>query len=135
MTASESMWTMTVHAPAPSGAEPLRTEERPIPTPGPRQPLLRVGACGVCRTDLQIVEGDVEAHRLPIVPGHPIVGEVIGVGVGVRDWTIGERAGVTWLAWADGDCRYCRGGNENPVPEWPVHRLGCGRRVRDPRPG
>jgi propanol-preferring alcohol dehydrogenase len=74
---------------------------------------LRVTACGVCRTDLQICEGDLAARRLPIVPGHQAVGVVDAVGDGVRGWTPGDRAGVTWLAGIDGTCRFCRSGREN----------------------
>jgi propanol-preferring alcohol dehydrogenase len=78
--------------------------------------LLRVNACGVCRTDLQIVEGDLEAHKLPLVPGHQVVGQVDAVGEGVTAWQVGDRAGAIWLAWACGQCAYCRSGRENLCP-------------------
>jgi propanol-preferring alcohol dehydrogenase len=75
--------------------------------------LLRVAACGVCRTDLQLCEGDLALHKRPVVPGHQIVGRVEAVGAGVRDWSVGDRAGVAWLAGADGTCDKCRSGREN----------------------
>jgi propanol-preferring alcohol dehydrogenase len=78
--------------------------------------LLRVNACGVCRTDLQIVEGDLEAHKLPLVPGHQVVGQVDAVGEGVTAWQVGDRVGAIWLAWACGQCAYCRSGRENLCP-------------------
>src|SRR6266550_998867 len=83
---------------------PLRLEERPLPEPSDGQLLLRVRACGVCRTDLHIVGGELEHPKLPLVPGHQIVG---------IDEASGERVGVPWLAWTDGQCRYCRTGREN----------------------
>ena len=75
--------------------------------PGERELLLRVTACGVCRTDLQLVEGDLVARRLPIVPGHQIVGRVEEVGAGVSGWSKGDRAGVAWLGDACGECDHC----------------------------
>lgn len=78
--------------------------------------VLRVAACGVCRTDLQIVEGDLGARRLPIIPGHQVVGRVEALGEGVSGWRVGERAGVAWLAGADGTCVACLRGRENLCP-------------------
>jgi propanol-preferring alcohol dehydrogenase len=75
--------------------------------------LLRVVACAVCRTDLQLAEGDLPARHLPIVPGHQIVGRVVSMDAGVEGWSVGERAGVTWLAGACGRCVRCREGREN----------------------
>ncbi|MCC6382289.1 MAG: zinc-dependent alcohol dehydrogenase family protein [Dehalococcoidia bacterium] len=97
----------------PAGEEPLAIEERPEPRPGPGELLLRVAACGVCRTDLQLAEGDLPARRLPIVPGHQAVGRVEALGAGVTGWTRGDRAGVAWLGWTCGECRFCRKGREN----------------------
>jgi propanol-preferring alcohol dehydrogenase len=74
---------------------------------------LRITACAVCRTDLQLVEGDLAAHRLPIVPGHQAVGRVDATGTGVEGWSVGDRAGAYWLFGADGTCRFCRSGREN----------------------
>jgi propanol-preferring alcohol dehydrogenase len=83
--------------------QPLRAAEVPDPEPGPGQVLLEVRACGVCRTDLHVVDGELPHRRLPLVPGHQIVGIA-------ED---GRRLGVPWLGWADGDCRYCTSGREN----------------------
>jgi propanol-preferring alcohol dehydrogenase len=104
---------MELAATARAGSAPLHKTSRPIPSPGPGQLLLEVAACAVCRTDLQIVEGDLAPHRLPIVPGHQIVGRVVAVGDGVSGWRVGDRAAAIWLAWACGTCEYCRSGREN----------------------
>ncbi|MCW2987664.1 MAG: NAD-dependent alcohol dehydrogenase [Solirubrobacterales bacterium] len=93
--------------------EPLRLSELPDPVPGPGQVLIRVHACGVCRTDLHILDGELSEPKLPLVPGHQIVGTVIGAGEGAERFASGERVGVPWLGWTDGECRYCRGGREN----------------------
>jgi propanol-preferring alcohol dehydrogenase len=93
--------------------EPLRLEELPDPRPGPGQVLLRVHACGVCRTDLHVVDGDLSEPKLPLVPGHQIVGAVDGLGEGAERFWLGQRVGVPWLGWTDGDCAYCRSGREN----------------------
>jgi propanol-preferring alcohol dehydrogenase len=92
---------------------PLTEEERPRPDPGPGEVLVRVRACGVCRTDLHIVDGELTEPKLPLVPGHEIVGEVVGLGEGAGRRTIGDRVGVSWLAWTCGECRYCLEGQEN----------------------
>ena len=84
--------------PAPIAEEPLQMVDRPNPQPGPGEILLRVSACGVCRTDLQLTEGDIAAHRLPIIPGHQAVGTIVAMGAGVAGWSAGDRAGVAWLA-------------------------------------
>jgi propanol-preferring alcohol dehydrogenase len=93
--------------------QPLREVELPDPEPGPRQVLIRVGACGVCRTDLHILDGELSEPKLPLVPGHQIVGTVAGLGEGARRFELGTRVGVPWLGWTDGECRYCRSGREN----------------------
>jgi propanol-preferring alcohol dehydrogenase len=90
----------------------LRAETRPIPTPGPGEVLARVRACGVCRTDLHVIDGEIPA-RYPIVPGHEIVGEVMAVGEGVAGLSPGARIGVPWLGKACGACDYCVSGREN----------------------
>src|SRR5829696_8017851 len=82
----------------------LRLGDLPDPEPGPGEVLLEVAACGVCRTDLHILDGELDRPKLPLVLGHQIVGRVVGGG---------ERVGVPWLGWTDGDCRYCRSGREN----------------------
>jgi propanol-preferring alcohol dehydrogenase len=102
-----------LEAPARAANGPLRAAVLADPEPGPGELVLRVAACGVCRTDLQLCEGDLAAHRLPIVPGHQAVGRVEAVGDGVDDWRVGERAGVAWLASACGRCVFCRSGREN----------------------
>jgi alcohol dehydrogenase, propanol-preferring len=84
--------------------EPLQLEELPIPEPGPGEVRLRVAACGVCRTDLHIVDGELAHPKVPLVPGHQIVGV---------DEATGRRVGVPWLGWTDGECRYCTSGREN----------------------
>ena len=89
--------------------EPLEAAELPDPDPGPGELLVRVHACGVCRTDLHIVDGELHEPKLPLVPGHQIVGEVLH---GER-FASGERVGVPWLGWTCGECRYCRSGREN----------------------
>ncbi len=93
--------------------EPLRLEELPEPRPGRAQVLLRVHACGVCRTDLHVVDGDLREPKLPLIPGHQIVGTVAGTGEGAGRFEVGQRVGVPWLGWTDGECRYCRSGREN----------------------
>jgi propanol-preferring alcohol dehydrogenase len=93
--------------------EPLRLAERPVPQPGNGELMLAVSACGVCRTDLHVVDGDLQHPKLPIVPGHEIVGRVAAVGQGVSGFTIGERVGVPWLGATCGVCPYCRDGAEN----------------------
>jgi propanol-preferring alcohol dehydrogenase len=104
---------MVLERPGPAASSPLAEVERPVPEPGSGEIRLLVSACGVCRTDLQIVEGDLAAHRLPIVPGHQVVGTVDAIGPDVEGRTIGSRAGVTWLAGTDGTCRFCTTGREN----------------------
>jgi len=92
---------------------PLRLAEVPDPVPGPGQVLLRVHACGVCRTDLHIVDGELPAPKLPLIPGHQIVATVVGRGENAWKFELGQRVGVPWLGWTCGQCRYCRSGREN----------------------
>jgi alcohol dehydrogenase, propanol-preferring len=92
---------------------PLVLAERPDPRPGPGEVLLAVHACGVCRTDLHIADGELRAPRLPLVPGHQVVGTVLACGGAVSGIEPGARVGVPWLGWTDGDCRFCRSGREN----------------------
>ena len=95
--------------------EPLRLVERPVPAPGPGQLLLAVAACGVCRTDLHVVDGDLAFPGHPLVPGHEIVGTVLAAGAGAG-YAPGTRLGVPWLGWTCGDCEWCRSGRENLCP-------------------
>jgi propanol-preferring alcohol dehydrogenase len=92
---------------------PLVLRERPVPKPGRGEIMVAVAACGVCRTDLHVVDGDLTEPKLPIVPGHEIVGRVAAVGEGASGFEVGERVGVPWLGATCGVCPYCRGGREN----------------------
>ena len=92
---------------------PLREAELPDPEPGPGQLLLRVHACGVCRTDLHVVDGELPDPKLPLILGHQIVGTVEKAGSGAARFRPGDRVGVPWLGWTDGSCRFCRSGREN----------------------
>jgi propanol-preferring alcohol dehydrogenase len=92
---------------------PLRMADLPQPEPGPGEVLVAVHACGVCRTDLHVVDGELTEPKLPLVPGHQIVGTVIGAGEGAERYADGQRVGVPWLGWTCGECRYCRSGREN----------------------
>jgi propanol-preferring alcohol dehydrogenase len=92
---------------------PLELTEADPPSPGSRQVLLEVRACGVCRTDLHIVEGELDRPKLPLVLGHEIVATVVERGSDAREFEVGERVGVPWLGWTDQTCRYCRRGQEN----------------------
>ena len=92
---------------------PLRLEERDVPVPNERQVLIKVSACGVCRTDLHIVDGDLTEANLPVVPGHEIVGEIVSAGAQVSALSAGDRVGVPWLGHTCGCCRYCRMEVEN----------------------
>jgi propanol-preferring alcohol dehydrogenase len=85
--------------------------------PGPGEALVAVAACGVCRTDLHLVDGELPHPKLPIVPGHEVVGRVVALGAGVEGLRAGERVGIPWLGWSCGRCRYCRAGRENLCPE------------------
>jgi propanol-preferring alcohol dehydrogenase len=93
--------------------EPLRLAEVPMPEPGAGQILLRVRACAVCRTDLHVVDGELTQPKLPLIPGHEIVGAVEKLGQGVEQFKIGDRVGVPWLGWTCGECSYCQSGREN----------------------
>ncbi len=99
--------------PKPAGDGPLEIAEIPDPEVGPEDVLVHVVACGVCRTDLQLCEGDLVAQTLPIIPGHQIVGTVVARGGRVADVDIGERVGVAWIAATCGSCRFCASGREN----------------------
>jgi len=92
---------------------PLRMRERPTPVPAAREILLEVAACGVCRTDLHVVDGELANPKLPLIPGHEIVGRVAVLGADVAGFAVGERIGVPWLGYTCGVCPYCRAGREN----------------------
>lgn len=103
------MRAMVLHRPG----ELLRADDVPRPKPGAGELLIRVHACGVCRTDLHVVDGDLTQGKMPIVPGHEIVGEVVARGEGAKRFAIGERVGVPWLGSTCGRCSYCTSGREN----------------------
>ncbi len=99
--------------PAPVTSRPLRVIDVPRPEPGPGQVLVAVSVCGLCRTDLHVVEGELAPRLRPVIPGHQVVGEVVGVGTGVQAPPIGARVGVAWLHHTCGLCRFCASGREN----------------------
>ncbi len=105
---SEIMVAMEIEAPG----RPLRRIERAVPAPGPNELLIAVSACGVCRTDLHVLDGEVKA-RYPVIPGHEIVGRVMALGEGVTGFAVGQRVGVPWLGHTCGTCPYCASGREN----------------------
>lgn len=109
METPETMRAMVLESPR----EPLRAVEVPVPRPNPGQLLIRVHVCGVCRTDLHIVDGELPNPKLPLIPGHEIVGRVASLGEGAQRFNVGDRVGVPWLGYTDGTCRYCRSGREN----------------------
>ncbi|MCC6867496.1 MAG: alcohol dehydrogenase catalytic domain-containing protein, partial [Burkholderiales bacterium] len=92
---------------------PLAWTTLPDPVPGPGEVAVTIAACGVCRTDLHVVDGELPSPHLPIIPGHEIVGRIGALGPGVTDRTVGQRVGVPWLAHTCGTCPYCRAGREN----------------------
>ena len=94
-------------------AQPLTSDEIPVPSPRTGQLLIKVAACAVCRTDLHIVDGELAKPKLPLVPGHEIVGRVEALGDDVKNFRIGDRVGVPWLGWTCGECEYCLSGREN----------------------
>jgi alcohol dehydrogenase, propanol-preferring len=97
--------------------QPLQLIELPVPEPGPGEVLLRVHACAVCRTDLHVLDGELAHPKLPLVPGHEIVGVVAAIGEGSERFKVGDRVGVPWLGWTCGVCEYCRAGRENLCDE------------------
>lgn len=107
------MEAMVLHRPG----EPLRLEQRPRPTPTATQVLIEVTACAVCRTDLHVVDGDLTEAKLPIIPGHEIVGRIAGIGADVQCFALGDRVGVPWLGWTCGACDFCQSGRENLCPQ------------------
>jgi propanol-preferring alcohol dehydrogenase len=105
----ETMRAMLLEAPG----EPLTLKQVPVPAPGPNQVLLQVHACGVCRTDLHILDGELKNPKLPLILGHQIVGTIIDLGKDVDQFQLGERIGVPWLGYTDGTCQYCQRDQEN----------------------
>lgn len=107
------MRAMVLDRPKPAEESPLAARDLPLPSPGPGEIRVRVRACGVCRTDLHTVEGDLPLPKLPLVPGHQIVGVVEACGAGVSQFREGDRVGIPWLYSTCGQCAYCRKGLEN----------------------
>src|ERR1039457_739871 len=96
-----------------SSQQQLISCDMPLPTVGRGQLLVRVAACAVCRTDLHVIDGELPNPKLPLIPGHEIVGRVEGLGDGVGEFSVGERVGVPWLGWTCGECKFCRSNREN----------------------
>jgi propanol-preferring alcohol dehydrogenase len=110
------MRAMLLTQPGPIETSPLRSEHVPDPIPLPGQIRIRVRCCAVCRTDLHLVEADIPTAKLPVIPGHQIVGEVDQAGPGASRFKLGARVGIAWLAQTDGTCRWCAAGRENLCP-------------------
>src|SRR5262249_6408971 len=102
-----------LHSIAPIEQNPLELTEAPQPQPGENQILVKVSVCGVCRTDLHVIEGELTRQVRPSMPGHQIIGRVEQVGEGVTRPKVGDRVGVTWLHQTEGVCEFCRAGKEN----------------------
>jgi propanol-preferring alcohol dehydrogenase len=96
-----------------SVGQPLVSSDVSVPRPASGQVLVRVAACAVCRTDLHVVDGELPKPKLPLIPGHEIVGRIEQVGEGIEDFQVGERVGIPWLGWTCGECKYCRSDREN----------------------
>ena len=120
MTTMMRAWVVSEPRPldqCPPGHSPLTLVDRPVPDPMPGEVLVRVRACGVCRTDLHLVEGDLPPRRDGVVPGHEVIGEVVRRGAGADRFRTGDRVGIAWLRHTCGACRWCRGGRENLCPQ------------------
>lgn len=104
---------MRLQAVGPIQSSPLERLEIAPPEPGTGDILIRVKACGICHTDLHTVEGDITPPHYPVTPGHQVVAEVVALGEGVADWSIGDLAGIPWLYRACGECKHCQAGDEN----------------------
>jgi propanol-preferring alcohol dehydrogenase len=98
---------------APIATAPLSLVEWPVPQPGPGEILLRVSCCAICQTDLHVIEGELPRQRLPLIPGHQIVGTVAALGADCHELAVGRRAGIAWLRHTCGDCPFCTAGREN----------------------
>jgi alcohol dehydrogenase, propanol-preferring len=117
MKESGSMKAMQLAAARPVGENPLALVETAVPHPTAQQIRLQVSVCGVCHTDLHTVEGDLDLPRLPLIPGHQVVGQVEAVGEDVTRHKVGDRVGVAWLNWTCGQCDYCQRDLENLCPQ------------------
>src|SRR5579872_129127 len=110
------MRAMVLEAQQSIDESPLRLEHVSRPEPEPREILLQVEVCAICRTDLHVIEGDLPPVRMPVIPGHQVVGRVVERGREARRFAVGDRAGIAWLRSTDGSCRYCRSDRENLCP-------------------
>jgi propanol-preferring alcohol dehydrogenase len=110
------MRAMVLSKPGPIDSAPLAMSDLPMPEPGPGEIRVRVQACGICRTDLHVIEAELPPQRPHIVPGHQVVGTVDTRGANAQRFAIGDRVGIAWLRYTCGQCRYCRAGNENLCP-------------------
>jgi alcohol dehydrogenase, propanol-preferring len=120
----ERMRAWQVTRPGPLDESPLDSVELRVPTPAPDEILVRVSACGVCRTDLHVVVGDLPTHRSPVTPGHEIVGRVVMNGDRAARFELGDRVGIAWLRHTCSNCRFCTTRSRKPLPRTPVHRMG-----------
>lgn len=111
-----TMQAMVLDAPASIDASPLKLRDLPVPKPQAGEIRVKVLACGLCRTDLHTVEGELPVHKQHVIPGHQIVGLIDQLGIGSARFKMGDRVGIAWLRWTDGKCRYCLAGNENLCP-------------------
>jgi propanol-preferring alcohol dehydrogenase len=118
MAAPATMRAWRVRHPAPMRRRPLQFDAgAPVPQPADGELLVAVLACGVCRTDLHVAEGDLAVHRRGVTPGHEVVGEVVALGPGAAGFAVGDRVGIAWLRHTCGQCHYCRRGDENLCPD------------------
>jgi alcohol dehydrogenase, propanol-preferring len=116
--ASGTMSAWRVRHPGPMNTGPLERVDAPVPEPAPDELLVAVAACGVCRTDLHVTEGDLPVHRAGVIPGHEVVGEVVATGPAAgTDFAVGDRVGIAWLRHTCGQCGYCLRGRENLCPQ------------------
>ena len=107
------MQAWTLNKPAPDESRPLMLADVPVPAPADDELLVKVRACGICRTDLHVVEGELPVRRSPLIPGHQIVGRVAALGSRVNDFAVNDRVGIAWLNRTCGVCKFCRAGREN----------------------
>src|SRR5262245_48821663 len=117
MTTGKTMTAWRVRSPGPMSTRPLERVTVAVPSPAPGELLVAVQACGVCRTDLHVAEGDLPVHRRHVIPGHEVVAEVVASGEDTGDeFSVGDRVGVAWLRHTCGECRFCLRGQENLCP-------------------
>lgn len=109
-------WAVTTPGPIDGDRAPLKMVEKPVPTPGRGEVLVKVLTCGVCHTDLHVTEGDLPVHKEHVTPGHEIVGKVVAQGLETQRFSLGERIGIPWFRHACGVCKFCRSGHENLCP-------------------